>query len=105
MGLVEFQIELHRTNELLDRIAIALERMAGPTPPTTIPPVQATLSDLIDCSPNRVGERLSQMEDFAKREMLVPGSEAFLERIREFEELVRVEYGEQAMDELPWRKP
>lgn len=74
MTLAEFHIELARTNELLDRIATALERIAGP-PVEPRPPRRAELSDLMDASPEKVEELIQDHLRFATENQMVPGSD------------------------------
>lgn len=100
----DFHIQLNRTNELLERIAAAVERIAGPIPPDYHPPIPATIRDLVIMDPAQAEEVKKAEEWFAITNMVAPGSEAFMQKVAEFEQMVLLEAGEKALEELPWRK-
>lgn len=111
MTIAEFTIELKRTNELLERqslaserIADALERLSPILPPSTGAPYQATVRDLLNVSPSRVDALMGERLEFAAREGLVPDSSSFRARVLEYEGQIRAEYGEEAVQSLPWNK-
>lgn len=102
MSFINFQAELAQTNALLERIAVALERLAGPVIPPPDPPRMATLSDLTVISPEEHEQVRMLEEEIALQLQAIPGSVAFYERLQDFEEAVIAEGG--SLDELPWRK-
>lgn len=110
MTLAQFTIELKRTNELLERQASALERLAvcaerylGPLP--TSAPYCADLKDLHIASP-AAAESIRRAEDeFAASAAASPRSDYFYAMIKQFEDQVKDAYGEDAVKELPWNKP
>ena len=101
MTLINFQAELALTNSLLTRIAVALERLAGPIIPPPSPPYQSTLSDLSYSSAEEQEEiRLLEME-MSTHLHAIPGTEAFDARLQEFEQAILDQGG--SLDDLPWR--
>lgn len=103
-------IELHVATALLERIAIALERIAGP------PPVIRTgsktgqrieVGDIFVAS-DEFTDKVAGERTKAAREivgpMVEPGSDMEREVIEALEENVRRQYGDDAVKELPWRK-
>jgi len=103
MSLLNFQIELARTNELLARIATALERLAGPHLDPPSPPELATLRDYSYIPPEELERAQAEAVEFAHRNMVVPGSDAHIKLVDRFEEDLRKEHGEDAVAALPWR--
>jgi hypothetical protein len=103
MRISLIKLDLKEQNLLLERIAIALERIAPPLPPP--PPLRkADLSDL-----RRVDQRELSMlrgleDEFARMTQTVPGSEAFLKARRAFEDEVRAAEGQEAVDQLFWNR-
>lgn len=87
---------------LLSRIAVALERLAGPALNYS-PPSISTLSDLSNLSEDELARVQEAQEGFALNNSLVPGSPAYLRAIEEFERVVADAYGEEAVLKLPWR--
>lgn len=118
MTLLEFTANLTalveqqtRTAAATERIADALERLSPPLRDfSTSAPYKAQVSDLLDCSDEAVGARREAQEEFAARSGVMPDSDAFRAKVKEFEDLVRqsygqdVEDGEKAVQELPWNK-
>lgn len=118
MSLIDFTIQLTRTNDLLEDLckssrltAEALIRLSPPLPDSSHPPYRAGVKDLIDVSPANVAARLQEMEDLGTRTNTIPGSEAFqrmlLEHyamVKEYEELLVKENGEEIRQVLPWNK-
>ena len=102
-------IELHVATTLLERIAIALERMAGPVRELPDRPIgkRVEASDVFVASneyTDRVaGERTKAAQSVAGP-LVQPGSDMEAEVIAALEEQVRTQYGEEAVGELPWRK-
>lgn len=108
MTLLDLSISLIRTNELLERQCIAQEKMAAaferlsPILPDYPSPYKAGIKDLIDVSPGRVQDRTDALEDFADRNQVLPQSDAFRAKVMEYEDAVKKEYGQEAVDCLPW---
>lgn len=111
MTLLDLSIELTRTNEFLsrmasaeERIADALERLSPPLQDHPGLPYKAGMKDLIDVSPSRVSERLQSQQEFANRNDVIHGSDAFRGKVMEYEAQIRSEYGEEGVSQLPWNK-
>lgn len=102
--MLDFTIELHRTNDLLERVAVALERLAGPVPEVPRPIEQAQLTDYSTLTPEQIDEIKDAETWFATTEMVVPGSEEFMVRVSEFERVLVAASGPEALETLPWRK-
>jgi len=103
MTILDLQVELSQTNKLLERIAVALERLAGPPLPDHALR-QSDLSDLTLCSPEEL-ERIQEAENLIATDLLaIPGSTAFYTKLQQYEELVRSEQGELAVSQLPWNQ-
>lgn len=106
MPLISVNIPEHLSHSItgiLERIAIALERIAGPVIEYR-PPEQATLRDYAYVDPAQA-ERIREAEnEFAAAHLVIPGSPAYLSAIEEFERQVANAYGDGAVEELPWRK-
>lgn len=104
MKISVIRVNLARQNELLERIAVALERIAGPPPSAAEnTPYQAQLSDLSMAAPGEIERVLEAQREFAVNHMLEPGSPAFIEAILQYEKAVSDAYGPQAVSQLPWR--
>jgi hypothetical protein len=88
---------------LLTRIAVALERLAGPE--LHYNPSPTTLSDYAHITPEAAYEMQQAGNEFAAAHMLVPGSPAYLAAIEEFERQVEAYGGAEAVNQLPWRAP
>lgn len=102
MSFLTFQAELAQTNSLLTRIAVALERLAGPVIPPPSPPHISTLSDLTVITPQDQ-ETLQQIEsELAIHLQAIPGSDAFYARMKQFEEAVVAQGG--SLSDLPWQR-
>lgn len=86
---------------LLERLTIAVERIAGPLIVERAP-VPATLKDYAMVTPEDADQIRQAQEDFGKAHMLVPGSPAYLSAIKEFEDQVKEVYGEDGVADLPW---
>src|SRR5271169_7150444 len=79
---------------VLERIAIALERIAGP-PLLSNPVTQSTIADYAIVTPEDA-DRIQQAErDFGAAHLVVPGSEAYVRAVQEFEGMVADAYGEE----------
>lgn len=101
--MFDFPIALATTNALLERIAIALERIAPPPLPSTpSAPYQAQLSDLRRISPETVQDIRDAEAKFAASIGVLPGTELFYAKVKEYEEIVREHYGEEGVSQLPW---
>lgn len=87
---------------LLQRIAVALERIAGPELQYT-PPTPSTMADYAIVSPEESIRIKTAQEEFAAGHLVVPGSPAYLAAVAEFETQVAEAYGEDAVEKLPWR--
>lgn len=103
MRISLIKLDLKEQNLLLERIAIALERMAPPLPPGA----PDRLSDLRDL--RRVDQRELQMLreleiEFGKMSNTLPGSPAFLAARRAFEEEIRAAEGDEAVEKLLWNR-
>jgi hypothetical protein len=103
MTLLEVTANLQTINTLLERIAIALERIAGPAIQPPSPPQQSTLRDYTVFDDEELARAKQASETFAAQNMLVPGSPAYLKAVVDFEELVREMSGPNAVDSLPWK--
>lgn len=105
MALVSINLSTelcHALLALLERGVAAVERLAGPIPEYR-PPTQATLRDYAVVGPDELADIRQAEEEFAIRNMVVPGSPAYIKRVEEFEEQVRQAYGEEAVERLPWK--
>lgn len=100
--MFDFPVALDRTSELLERIAIALERIAGPIP-VYRPPIPSSLKDYSVVTPNDLADLAATKSAFSLSRSVVPDSEAFMKAVLEVEEEVRKEGGEGAVEALPWR--
>ena len=103
MSIVDFQVELSRTNELLERIAVALERAIGPLPiiRDPLPPSDR----MYDASPGAVLRARRAANEAAAMSGVQPGTPAVDIFMREMEDAVRQMHGDDAVDRLPWRIP
>lgn len=105
MALLNVQLPLQSIQTivtLLGRIAVALERLAGPVIDYR-PPVPATLRDYALVTPEDVQRvRAAEME-FGQAHMVIPGSPAYLAAIEEFERQLAEASGPEAVANLPWR--
>jgi hypothetical protein len=88
---------------LLERIAVAVERIAGPVIEYR-PPRQSTLSDLHINDPGSIMRARQAKAEEALKYEAVPGSEKADAVIRYIEEVTLAELGQDAVDELPWRR-
>lgn len=103
MRISLIKLDLKEQNLLLERIAIALERMAPPLPPPP-PDRKSDMRDLRRIDARDLAMLRSIEQEFAKISNTVPGSEAFLRARREFEEEVRASEGEEAVQQLFWNR-
>ena len=104
-------LNLHVANALLERIAVALERIAGPLPrlPAGAHTPRRTEASDVYVATDEFTDRVSAERTRAAREVLgagavLPGSEAEAQVIAALEEQVKEQYGEEAVKEFPWRK-
>jgi hypothetical protein len=88
---------------LLERIAVALERLAGPIVEYR-PPTQSTLKDYSLVTPEDAQRIQDAQHDFGVTHLVVPGSPAYFAAIEQFERDVADACGPDAVNELPWRK-
>lgn len=103
MKISFIQVGLRRQNELLERIALALERMCPPL--HTYVPKIATLDDYSVITEQQQADSAVAKEDFAARNMVTVGSPAYQEAISAYEQAVFDHYGQEGLDSLPWRIP
>ena len=104
MRILFVKLELQEQNNLLRRIAEALERMSPPIPAREPPERLSDLSDLrvIDSEGQRILQEVEQ--EFAQMTNTVPGSEAFQKAKVALEQELRDWRGEEAVEELPWNR-
>lgn len=96
-------IEIQRQNEILSRIADALDRLAPPPLPDR-QPTKSTLADLHFVSPLDNLSRQQAKAEWGIEQSTVPGTEAFYAKVHQYEEDVLRDYGQAALESLPWRK-
>lgn len=111
MTLIDFTIQLTRTNDLLEDltlsnrlIAEALTRLSPPLPSSDRVPYRAGIRDLINADPSSVESLLMEQADLGARTGTIPRTDAFYAMVREYEETILKEYGQEAVDSLPWNK-
>lgn len=109
MSLLNLQVELQWLLPLLTRAVNALERIAGPLPdPATLTNRrQSTLADYAYLPEDEQQRIQVEQEIFAKQNMLVPGSDAFLNAVALYEKQIMNSYGESdgaiLVSQLPWK--
>src|SRR5215472_9438742 len=97
------KLELKEQNQILRRIADALEKMAPPDPPSP-PDRKADLRDLRRIDYKDIRDLRELEQEFARMTNTVAGSEAFFRARREFENEVRAAEGQEAVDKLFWNR-
>lgn len=109
--LVNIPVDLSRTAEaleamalLLQRIVLCLERLSPEIPLPANAAYQAGLGDLRYTDPDTIGKVRSELETFAANNNVVVDSEAYLEAIKTYEREVAETFGVRAIEELPWNK-
>lgn len=109
MSLIDFTIQLQRTNELLERQALALESISRslllhfPIPPDREPHL-STLTDLSYADPERIAARESAGQEFARVTNTTYNSEAYLQAKQLFERMISESYGPEAVQKLDWNR-
>jgi len=103
MTLVQLNFDLGRVADALDRIVFLLEKLAFPPVPDKPEVYQATLDDLHIITPEDVARIHEEQEEFAARYNVVPGSEAYMQAILDWEESERNLHGENWQPPQDWR--
>lgn len=107
MSLLNFHVELQWLAPLLERLVIAVERIAGPVPLPQPVPRMATLADYSFIPTEEHSRIEAEKEAFAIKERVVPGSEAAWAKVVEYENAIMASYGEEAgtilVNQLPWK--
>lgn len=107
MTLLNIQAELAWLRPLIERLVNAVERIAGPLPEVKEMPRMATLADYSYIPDDELGRIQMEQEAFARGNMLVPGSEAFLSAVAHYEKQIINSYGEvdgaALVAQLPWK--
>jgi hypothetical protein len=85
----------------LNRIAHALERIAGPE--LKYNPEPATLKDYAIVTPEDADRIRKAGYEFGVTHQVVPGSPAYVAAVEEYERMVADAYGPEAIESLPWR--
>lgn len=109
MSLLNLQVELQWLAPLLTRLVVAVERIAGPLPnaDALVNRRQSTLADY-SYIPAEEQERVQVEQDlWARQNMLVPGSDAFVQAVELYEKQIVDSYGEvdgpKLVAQLPWK--
>lgn len=74
------------------------------SPPSDRQPYKASLRDLASVSPDDAQSLSDARSDFAKQANVVPDSEAFYKSVKDYEEAVVQQFGEEARQDLPWNR-
>lgn len=108
MSIVDLHVELQWMRPLLERLVTAAERIAGPPPVIQEPPRQAILSDYSYIPDDEFARIEHEKDQWARQHNIVPGSEAFMKGVEEYEQQIIASYGEFAGQEiieaLPWKQ-
>lgn len=107
MSLVNLQIELASLLPLLERLVLAVERIAGPVPADIrTGQRKSDISDLYRSSTQDITVAESAADEFARMHKVMPGSEAFMQRVKDYEKQVIDGYGQAEgsylVSQLPW---
>jgi len=110
MALISLEIPqsaLAQLLSILERIARAAEKIAGPNPPSH-PQYRATEKDLLVATPGHVESRAKETAALALESKKLPGSQAALEWMVQLEADLRAQMpgpaGERAIADLPWKR-
>jgi hypothetical protein len=103
MALFDVHIELQTVCGILERIAVSLERIAGPCPVPDVQPTQSSLADYYRLTPAAYRDKADMQQELAKRMNVVPGSQAYIDLIARIEADVKETLGDEAAAALPWR--
>ena len=106
MALIQVDVPWHFISgslALLHRIAVALERIAGPElTSASFPSRKSGISDLHVADSAHIADLRQREEAVAKDMGVIPRSPAYFDRIPEYERNVRVSLGDDAARQLPW---
>lgn len=108
MNLVNLQVELQWLRPLLERLVFAVERIAGPIPvESKVRPRISGLEDYAYIPPDELARVQYEQEIFALRQMVVPGSQAYIDGVSLYEKQIIDSYGEvegaRIIAKLPWK--
>lgn len=107
MSFVNFHVELQWLRPLFERLVTAVERIAGPLPEIREAPRMSTLDDYSFIPENEQARVQVENELFARKNMLVPGSEAFISAVSRYEQQILDSYGvvdgPLLIAQLPWK--
>ena len=103
MTLLELHVDVSRAADALEKIVFLLERLVYPQVPDRMPVRQATLDDLHIVTPEDVGQMKEEQIEFAERYRVVPGSEAMVRALQDWEAQQRNLYGEEWKAPEDWR--
>lgn len=107
MALIDIQTDLSKFLPLFERLVNAVERLAGPPLEIREPPRQATLSDYSYIPPDEEARIEWEKDQLARANQVVPGSQAFLNGVEQYEREIIESYGEQTgrqiVERLPWK--
>lgn len=104
MSLLNFPIELSETNRHLDRIAAALERIAGPQVEPQVGSGRITdMQDYSYMDPDKLAIADTAAREFAIMHNVLPGSQAHIDLTRDFEAKVLESMGPAGVADLPWK--
>jgi hypothetical protein len=85
MTLIELHADMSRVADALERIVFLLEKLAFPPLPADIKVHQADLDDLHITTAEAHQRMLDEQQAFAESRQVVPGSEAFMREVINWE--------------------
>lgn len=103
MTLFELHVDVGRIADALEKIVFLLEKLVYPPKPPEVKVEQATLDDIHYPSEEEYIRQMAEMQEFAARYHVVPGSEAFGEALLMWEEEQKRLYGDEWQPPKDWR--
>jgi hypothetical protein len=102
-SLIQFNIDITRVADSLERLVFLVEKLVFPPPPPELKVQQATLDDLHTVSPEDLARIQAEQMEFAERFRVVPGSPAMMQALADWEAEQRSLYGEAWEAPQDWR--